>query len=53
MKKYSKPIVKACKISMSSIIAGSKFGINEDNTNATQLSNERGGFFDEEEAPAW
>ena len=53
MKKYSKPVVKACTLRMSSILTGSDPKIKGFGTGAEQLSNERNNFFDEEEAPAW
>ena len=52
MKKYSKPIVKACGIRMAAILAGSPT-LNSKVTTASQLSNERGGFFGEDEEAAW
>ena len=52
MKKYSKPIVKACTIRMSSIIANSPT-LKDSGTDADQLGKERGGFFDDEEGLSW
>ena len=52
MKKYSKPIVKACTIRMSSIIANSPT-LKDSGTDASQLSNERNDFFGEDEEASW
>ena len=52
MKKYSKPVVKACNIRMAAILAGSPT-LKNSVTTASQLSNERNDFFGEDEEAAW
>ena len=52
MKKYSKPVVKACGIRMAAILAGSPT-LKNSVTTAPQLSNERNDFFGEDEEPTW
>ena len=52
MKKYSKPVVKVCGIRMAAILAGSPM-LKNSVTTASQLSNERGGFFGEDEEASW
>ena len=53
MKKYSKPIVKACGIRMASILVGSDPKLNNGYGDGTTLSNDRNNFFSEDEEAAW
>ena len=54
MKKYSKPVVKACDIRMAAILAGSGDPTLKNSvTTASQLSNERNDFFGEDEEASW
>lgn len=54
MKKYNKPTLKSVKINSTHIICASVDSMNMNHSYETQqLSNERGGFFDDEEDLSW